>query len=113
MNEPMKLLLVFLNEVDRVNDEPLYEVLMRRLRKREIAGATAHHGVMGFGPHHRLHHKGLFGISDDRPITITVVDTESRIRAVLPEVRSLVPGGLMLIIDAEAVPVAQTSPESS
>ncbi len=104
MTGRMKMLMVFLNEVDRVEDEPLYEVAMRRLRHLDVAGATAHHGVMGFGDHHRLHQKGLFGIADDRPITITVIDTEAKVRAIVPEVRALVPHGLMLIIDAEAVP---------
>jgi uncharacterized protein len=103
MTPSLKMLIVFLNEVDRIGEEPIYELLMRRLRSRDIAGATMFYGVMGFGPHHRLHHKGLFGIADDRPITITVVDTEPKIQAVLPEVRSLVPGGLMLLVDAEVV----------
>ncbi len=104
MTERLKMLIVFLNEVDRIGDEPTYEVLMRRLRHREVAGATAHHGLMGFGAHHRMHHKGLFGISDDRPITVTVVDTEAKIRALVPEIRSIVPSGLMLLVDAESVP---------
>ena len=66
-----------------------------------VSGATAHVGVMGFGHHHRMHHKGLFGIADDRPVTVTVVDTEARIRALLPTVRALVPEGLVLLVDAE------------
>jgi len=104
MTGPMKMLVVFLNEADRLRDEPLYEVVMRRLRHLEIGGATALNGVMGFGLHHRMHHKGLFGISDDKPITVTVVDTEQKIRMVIPEIRALVPKGLMLIVDAEIVP---------
>jgi uncharacterized protein len=104
MTGPVKMLVVFMNEVDRVGDEPLYEVVMRRLRKREVAGATALHGVMGFGQHHRMHHKGLFGIADDRPITITVVDTEARLRALLPELRSIIPGAPILMLDAESIP---------
>jgi PII-like signaling protein len=108
MTGPVKMLVVFVNEVDRIGDEPLYEVVMRRLRKRDVAGATALHGVMGFGQHHRMHHKGLFGIADDRPITITVVDTEARVRGLLPELRSLVPSAPMLILDAEFVPPSQT-----
>jgi len=103
MTQSLKMLMIFLNEVDRVGDQPMYEVLMRRLRKREVAGATMYYGTMGFGHHHRLHHKGLFGITDDRPITITVVDTDTKIQALLPEVRSLVPGGLMLLLNAELV----------
>ena len=104
MTGPIKMLVLFLNEVDRIGDEPLYEVVMRRLRKRDVAGATALHGVMGFGQHHRMHHKGLFGIADDRPITITVVDSEARVRALLPELRSLVPTAPILLLDAESVP---------
>jgi PII-like signaling protein len=105
MNEPVKILIVFLNEVDRWHDEPLHGALMRRLRELDVAGATAHQGTMGFGHHHRLHHKGLFGISDDRPITITVVDVESKVRALLPEVRSMVREGLILLLDAEVVAI--------
>lgn len=104
MNGPMKMLVVFLNEADRLKDEPLFEAVMRRLRHLEIAGATALNGVMGFGLHHRMHHKGLFGISDDKPITVTVVDTAEKIRAVVPEIRALMPKGLMVIVDAEVVP---------
>lgn len=103
MNEPIKMLVIFVNEVDLWNDEPLYSALMRRLRQLDVAGATAHQGTMGFGHHHRMHHKGLFGISDDRPITITVVDAESKIRALLPEVRSMVREGLILMLAAELV----------
>ena len=106
MTGPLKMLIVFLNETDRTDDQPTYDLLMRRLRHREIAGATAHHGVMGFGAHHRMHHKGLFGISDDRPITITVVDVEPKIRALVPEIREIVREGLMLLVDAELVPVS-------
>jgi PII-like signaling protein len=103
MTEPVKMLLVFVNELDRVEDEPLYQVIMQKLRRSEIAGATVQHGLMGFGHHHRMHRKGLFGIADDRPITIMAIDAESKIRALLPEVRSLVSEGLMLLIDAELV----------
>jgi len=109
MTGPVKMLVVFVNEVDRINDEPLYEVVMRRLRKRDLAGATALHGLMGFGEHHRMHHKGLFGIADDRPITITVVDTETRLRTLLPELRALVPTAPMLLLDAELIPPAVPS----
>jgi PII-like signaling protein len=103
MTHSLKMLIVFLNEVDRVDDEPTYELVMRRLRSHDAAGATVFFGMMGFGHHHRLHHKGLFGIADDRPITITVVDTEEKIHGLLPEVRSLVPDALMLLVNAELV----------
>jgi PII-like signaling protein len=74
-----------------------------------VAGATAAAGIMGFGHHHRVHHKGLFGISDDRPVTITVLDEERKLRAVLPELRPMLREGLMVLLDAELV--VDTSPD--
>jgi hypothetical protein len=103
MIEPVKMLLMFVNETDRWNDAPLYQAIVMRLRQLNIAGATAQTGIIGFGHHHVLHHKGLFGISDDRPVTITVVDEERKIRAVLPELRTMVREGLILLVDAELV----------
>lgn len=104
MNTPIKVLLIFVNEADRWHgDQPLYEALVGRLRQLGVAGATAVAGIMGFGHHHRVHHKGLFGISDDRPVTITVLDEERKLRAVLPELRSMVKEGLMVLMDAELV----------
>ncbi len=104
MTAPVKLLLIFINEADRWNDIPLDLALVQRLLKLNIAGATAHPGGAGFGRHMRVHHKGLFGISDDRPVTIMAVDDEEKIRGVLPEVRSMVREGLILLLDAEVVP---------
>ncbi len=103
MTEPVKLLLMFVNESDRWNDMPLYQAIVDRLRHLHMAGATAQAGIVGFGHHTRVHHKGLFGIADDRPITITVVDEEAKLRAVLPQLREMMDEGLILLLDAELV----------
>lgn len=99
----MKLLLIFVNETDRWHDTPLYHALVHRMRQLGIAGATAHAGIIGFGHHKRLHHKGLLGISDDRPVTVMAVDEEPKLRAVLPDVRDMVTEGLILLLDAELI----------
>jgi uncharacterized protein len=79
----------------------------------DVAGATATAGLMGFGHHHRLHHKGLFGIPDDRSITIAAVDEEAKLRAIVPELEAIVREGLMRLVDAELVAdVARTTHSS-
>ena len=103
MTEPVKLLIMFVNESDRWHDTPLYQALVHRLKQLDVAGATAQLGVLGFGHHARLHHKGLFGIADDRPVTITAVDDAAKIRSVLPELRAMVREGLILLVDAELI----------
>src|SRR4051794_33562365 len=97
------MLMIYLDETDLWNTLPLYEAIVRRLRQAGIAGATVHHGIMGFGSHGKVHHKGLFGISDDKPVVLTVVDNESKIRDVLPSIRKMVKEGLMVLLDAEVI----------
>ena len=103
MNAPIKVLLLFVNEADLWHNRPLYQAIVERLHQLEIAGATAQTGLMGFGHHMRMHHKGLFGIADDRPVTVIVVDEERKLRAILPELRQMVREGLIVLLDAEVV----------
>ena len=99
----MKLLLMFVNETDTWHGTPLYEAIVQRLRQLTVAGATVQSGIIGFGHHIRPGHKGLFGMSDDRPVTIAAVDEEKRIRAALPELRKIAHDALILLLDAEVV----------
>jgi PII-like signaling protein len=103
MTEPVKLLLIFVNEADMWHEAPLYQAIVHRLRQLRLAGATAQVGILGFGHHMRMHHKGLFGVSDDRPVTVMAVDDEAKIRAALPELRNMVHEGLILLLDAELI----------
>jgi PII-like signaling protein len=104
MTEPVSVLLIFVNEADLWFDAPLYEAIVKRLRELGVAGATAQSGLMGFGHHHLVHEKGLFGLAADRPVTITVVDEERKIREIIPDVRALVQEGLILLLRAAIVP---------
>jgi PII-like signaling protein len=105
MTEPVVVLLIFVNEADLWRDIPLYEAIVKRLRELGVAGAMAQSGLMGFGHHHLVHERGLFGLAADRPVVITVVDTERKIREVIPEVRVLVREGLILLLPGELVPL--------
>src|SRR5262245_61221834 len=104
MTTPKKLLLIYLDENDRWEQTSLYEAIVRRLRRLDVAGATVHVGIMGFGRNSRLHRPGLFGIPDDRPVTISVVESEEKLRQVLPEIRGMVEEGLFILVDAEVIP---------
>ena len=103
MTNPVKLLLIFMNDTDTLDGVPLYHAAVDRLRHLGIAGATAQLGLLGYGHHRRLRQKGLFGVMDAAPVTVMAVDDEARLRAVLPEIRSLVREGLVLLLDAELV----------
>ena len=105
MKPPVKMLIIFVDETDMWETGTLYEAIVRRLRQLSVAGATVQHGIMGFGAHMKVHHKRLFGISDDKPIVITVVDNEQKIREILPEIKSMIKEGLIVLLDAEVMEI--------
>lgn len=95
-------LTIYLNEADRGGEDvPLHEVIVRRLLQAHVSGATVLRGVMGYGKHGKVHRTRLFGVSDDRPIVIVAVDEAERVRALLPELRTLVNEGLITIHEVE------------
>jgi len=103
MNTPVAILLLFINESDMWHNRPAYQAIVERLHQLGVAGATASAGLIGFGHHHRPHHKGLFGIADERPVTVLAIDEEAKLRAVSTEIRPMVREGLIVLVPAEVI----------
>jgi PII-like signaling protein len=96
-----KTLQIFIEDSDTWEGASLSEVIVRLLRKRKIAGATVWNGVMGYGSAGRIHKKGLFGVTDEKPVIITAIDSEEKIRAVIPEILLMIKDGLVALSDSE------------
>ena len=92
---------IYMNEADMAGDIPLYEDIVRRLLHLDVAGATVMRGLMGYGSHGKVHRKRLFGVSDDRPLVITAIDGEARIRSVIPEIRATAPEAFITLQEVE------------
>ncbi len=95
------LLRIFVGEDDEHDGRPLYEVIVRRLRERGLAGATVFRGIMGFGASSRIHTSRVLRLSEDLPIVIECVDTTDRIEAVVDEIDGLMGGGLLTLERAQ------------
>ena len=105
MNKPAKLLMILVDETDMWRDLPLYDAICRKLVHLEAPGATVQAGIMGFGSHQIIHRKGLFGVSDDRPISISVVAPEELLRSkIIPAIRPMVRDGVIFLMDVEVIP---------
>jgi PII-like signaling protein len=102
---PAKLLLIFIDETDTWGDSrvPLYEAIVEALFEFGIDGATVHTGIMGYGVNRRLHKKGLFGVTDERPVTISIIDSETRLREAIPKLKHMVAEGIIFLVDGEVV----------
>lgn len=90
-----KLMRVYIGEADRWNGKPLHTALLDLMRAHDLAGATVYRGLTGYGAGQAPDH--------DRPIMISVVDTEAKIRAFLPLLESMISGGLVAISDVDVI----------
>ena len=107
MQAPVKMMLIFIDETDTWGESrvPLYEAIVESLMQAGISGATVHNGIMGFGANRQLHRKRLFGVTDERPVTITVIEQEAKLRAVLPRLQTMIREGLVFLVDGEVLPI--------
>ena len=108
-----KMLRIYIGEDDRWEGEPLHEAIVKKFRMMDIAGATVYRGMMGYGAQQRVHKSGWLGLSSDLPIMISVVDTEEKIRRVLPVCDEMVDEGLVVLSDVEIIKYTHSHPTES
>jgi PII-like signaling protein len=91
------LMRIHIGERDRFQGIPLYEAIVNLLRERQFAGATVTRAIMGFGATARLHTDKVLRLSVDLPIVVECVDSEEKIEAILPELDTMIGGGLITL----------------
>jgi hypothetical protein len=94
-NEKGVLLRVFIGESDRFQNKPLYEAIVQKVRELDLAGATVLRGSEGFGANSVVHKSALLAMSVDLPIVIEMVDTEEKIKLILPHLEQMVEEGMV------------------
>lgn len=101
-----RMMQIYIGESDRWQGKPLHEALVRALRANDLAGATVHRGIMGFGAHGRIHKDKPFRLSQDATLTISVVDTEEKLKGFLPVIDEMVQEGLVVLSDVDIIKYA-------
>ena len=103
-----KLLKIFIGESDKWEHEALYHAIIKKIKERGLAGATTVRGIEGFGANSRVHTKGIEVLSQDLPIVIEVVDTETRINEIVKVIDPMITEGLMVMLhDVEIIKYAK------
>lgn len=89
------LLRVYVGEADQYRGRALYEQIVFKARELNMAGATVLRGMMGFGAASRIHTARYLRLSEDLPVVVEIIDTEERIRQILPFLDETVREGLV------------------
>jgi PII-like signaling protein len=94
---------VFIGESDKFEGRPLYQVIVERARRRELAGATVLRGYLGFGANSRIHSARVLRLSEDLPMVIEIVDEPERINAFVAELDEIIGEGLVTLEKVEVI----------
>lgn len=105
------LMRIHVGEQDKFEGKPLHQQIIELLRKKKYAGATAFRGIMGFGANSTLHTDRFLELSVDLPIVIECVETEERIKAILPQLDDMIGGGLITLERAKVILYRPHEPE--
>ncbi len=81
---------------------------MDRCKELKIAGATVFRGLEGYGETAEIHRRHL--IRKDRPIVVTIVDTEDNLSRLIPEVEEMMDTGMIATSDVECVRIEKEVP---
>lgn len=98
-----KLMRIFVGENDKWHDKPLYRALIESMRANDIAGVTIYQGILGYGANRRIHKDTALHLSHDRPMMLSIVDTEEKLRAFSPILDSMVQQGLVVLSDVDVI----------
>ena len=104
-----KLMRIYVGENDKWHGKPLHEALLQALRANDIAGATVYRGIMGYGANRRIHADKTLSISHDRPMMLSIVDTEEKLRAFLPVLDDMIQQGMVVLSDVDIVKYTHNS----
>jgi PII-like signaling protein len=98
-----KLMRIFIGENDKWHDKPLHKALVESLRANDVAGVTVYQGILGYGANRRLHRDTALHLSHDRPIMLTIVDSEEKLRAFFPILDGMVQQGLVVLSNVDVI----------
>jgi PII-like signaling protein len=91
------LVRIYIGESDHWEGRPLYDAIVRLLRERGIRGVSVFRGIEGYGRSSRVHTTRILALSEDLPILVEAVDETERMRAMLPELETMIGGGLVTL----------------
>jgi uncharacterized protein len=94
---------VYIGENDTWHHKPLYAEIVHRAHAAGLAGASVFRGIEGFGASSLIHTSRLLSLSEDLPVAVVIVDTETRVREFLPELDELVTEGLVTLDACEVI----------
>ncbi|HHW15337.1 MAG TPA: DUF190 domain-containing protein [Firmicutes bacterium] len=94
---------IYIGESDQYGGKPLYRAIVEMMKREGLAGVTVMRGIEGFGANSRIHTANILRLSEDLPMVIVTVDSQSKIDKILPRLNEMVTEGLITIHEVDVI----------
>ncbi len=98
-----KMLRIYFGEDDKWKDKPLYRAIVEKCRELDIAGATVFRGIEGYGASTLIRRTHHLSFSHDAPVMVSVIDSDDKIKVLLPFLDEMVNEGLIAMSEVEVI----------
>jgi len=105
-----KMLRIHFGEDDKWKGQPLYKAIVEKCRSMDIAGATVYRGIEGYGASTLIRRSHRLSISHDAPVMVSIVDSEKKIRQLIPVLDEMVDEGLIAMSSVEVIKYVHQEP---
>lgn len=100
---PAKKVTIYVNEDTRYHGDALWDAIVRLLRHKHVAGATALRPMAGFGAHESIHSPDQEVRAEHMPIRIEFIDSVEKVDELLPMLYAMVEDGVIEVQDTNVV----------
>jgi len=98
-----KILRLYIDSLDKFEHKPLWEVVLKKAKENNLAGATVFKGIAGMGPHSEIHTFSLLSMSEELPIIVEIIDNEEKILEFAKILDEIIEEGLVTLTDTEVI----------
>ncbi len=98
-----KVARIYINNQDKYDGKPLWEVILFEAKAYGLAGATVLKGVAGMGAHSEVHSFNVLVLSQVLPLVIELIDDEAKVRGFLEKIEPMIEEGLTSLSDVEVI----------
>ncbi len=98
-----KLLKIYINNNDKYENDPLWEVILKKAKQNGLLGATVYKSVGGMGVHSEFKSYNLIAISQSLPLIIEIIDADEKIHTFIEVLDTFLQEGLITLSDVEVI----------
>jgi PII-like signaling protein len=98
-----KVLRIYIDTIDKHQGKPLWEEILKKVKEKDLAGATIFKGVAGIGAFAELRSFNVWAIAQDLPLVIEIIDNEDKIVHFIDTLDSIVDEGLITLSDTQVI----------